>query len=245
MVGRGGESVMIAALLPPGALVEGAEVLLPEEERHHLKVRRASVGDTVRLHDGCGARGLGMLLGLGSGAAVRVESVGHVPPPRIVRLVVGAGDRERFAWMVEKAAELGVSEVVPLESALVHSVASRVRASHLDKFRRQALEGIKQSGAAWAPVVRDLHSPAEACAAFVDGTRWLADGRGGSPSVSGTGPLTIVVGPEGGLTDTEHDQFVAAGFQPTRLGPHVLRFETAAIAGAVMAQAHLAGVSDE
>ena len=66
-------------------------------------------------------------------------------------LAVGAGDRDRFAWLVEKAVELGVTAVVPLETERTAGVATRVATTqHLAKLRRQALEAIKQCGAAWA-----------------------------------------------------------------------------------------------
>ena len=65
-------------------------------------------------------------------------------------LAVGAGDRDRFGWLVEKAAELGVTTLVPIETARTTGVATRLRGKHLEKLRRQALEAIKQSGAPWA-----------------------------------------------------------------------------------------------
>jgi 16S rRNA (uracil1498-N3)-methyltransferase len=236
---------MISALVPPGALVAGSELGLPDEEAHHLTVRRASPGAPIRLHDGEGAVALGTLLALGSRAAVRVESVDHHPAPPVVRLVVGAGDRDRFGWLVEKAAELGVTEIVPLESALVRSVSGRVRGVHLDRLRRQAREAIKQSGAPWAPAVTDLRIPEQVCAQVVEGTRWLADPAGGAPTRVGSGALTAVIGPEGGLTEGEQAQFRAVGFAPVRLGPHLLRFETAAIAAAVVARLPFRGGVDE
>jgi 16S rRNA (uracil1498-N3)-methyltransferase len=163
----------------------------------------------------------------------------------MVRLVVGAGDRDRFGWLVEKAAELGVAEIVPLDSALVRSVAGRVRGVHLDRLRRQAREAIKQSGAPWAPAVTDLRTPEAVCAEVVEGVRWLADPAGGAPTRVGSGALTAVIGPEGGLTEEEQAQFRAAGFAPVRLGPHLLRFETAAIAAAVLACTPFGGGVDE
>lgn len=236
---------MISALVPPGALVAGSELGLPDEEAHHLTVRRATSGAPIRLHDGEGAVAMGALLAIGSRATVRVESVDFHPAPPVVRLVVGAGDRERFGWLVEKAAELGVTEIVPLESALVRSVAGRVRSIHLDRLRRQAREAIKQSGTPWAPRVTDLRTPDDVCAQVGEGMRWLADPAGVAPSRAASSALTAVIGPEGGLTDQERLQFRAAGFTPVRLGPHLLRFETAAIAAAVVARLPHRGGVDE
>jgi len=227
---------VIAALAAPGELQAGAEITLAEAEAHHLRVRRAAVGDAVRLLDGLGGLGSGMLTAAGTRATVRIDSVERVPAPPVLRLVVGAGDRDRFEWLAEKCAELGVTELLPLEAARSASVAGRVRPAHLDRLRRRAREAIKQSGAAWAPAVGDPVTVAELCAAPPEGPRWLAD-AGGAPPPPATGEgVTVVVGPEGGLTPEEISALAGAGFRPVRFGPHTLRFETAAVAAAVLAR---------
>ena len=76
-------------------------------------------------------------------------------PPRQLVLAVGAGDRERFAWVVEKATELGVTAVIPLESERTAGVATQIRPQHLERLRRHALEAVKQCGAAWATRVEE------------------------------------------------------------------------------------------
>jgi 16S rRNA (uracil1498-N3)-methyltransferase len=64
----------------------------------------------------------------------------------------------------------------------------------------------------------------------------LADAAGSTPPETlGQGALTVVIGPEGGLTDAERQSIVTAGYRPTALGPHTLRFETAALAAAAVA----------
>ena len=76
-------------------------------------------------------------------------------------LGVGAGDRDRFGWLVEKATELGVTEIVPLETERTRGVATGCGPEQLDKLRRRAREALKQCGGAWAPVLREP-SPLEA-----------------------------------------------------------------------------------
>lgn len=242
MDGGGGAGV-IAVLVAPGTLRPDTAIGLPESESHHLRVRRAAAGDRLRLHDGAGVIGQGVLLGVGKEVRAQVESVQSHPAPAPLRLVVGAGDKERFGWLAEKCAELGVTELVPLAASLCQGVATRLREAGLERVRRQALEAIKQSGAAWAPAVTELHTVGQACARFATGLRWLADREGASPGLRDGQALTVVVGPEGGLTTDERQEFVAAGFRPVRLGPQVLRFETAAIAAAIIAGVpHLGGI---
>ena len=206
---------------------------LRDGEAHHLQVRRAEPGEMVEVRDGEGLVGQGMLRRVGRGWRVETSLTERVAPPAQLVLAVGAGDRERFAWVVEKATELGVTSVLPLECARTAGVATRVRIQHLDRLRRHALEAVKQSGAAWAAKVEEPVTLEALAGRPADGERWLADALGRpSPAVMGQTPLTIVIGPEGGLTPEERDRLVRAGYEAIRLATHTLRFETAAVAAA-------------
>jgi 16S rRNA (uracil1498-N3)-methyltransferase len=211
---------------------------LREREAHHLQVRRAQPGEPIELRDGEGLVGTGTLRWTGKIWSVEVVRMDRVGPPPPLELAVGAGDRERFAWLVEKATELGVTAVVPLESERTAGVASRVRPQHLDRLRRHALEAVKQSGAAWATRVEPPVSLDALLVRETNGARWLADAEGRhAPAVLENAPLTVAVGPEGGFTPAERERLLAAGFQGIRLATHTLRFETAAVAAAAVAVA--------
>lgn len=227
---------MITVLVSPGELNPGAVVMLDRPEAHHLRVRRTRPGESVRLIDGKGLTAQGRL---GESAAqVAVESVERIPAPASLGVAVGAGDRDRFAWLVEKSAELGVTDIIPLETERTAGVSNRVRGEHIDKLQRRALEAIKQSGAAWAPIVHLPHTLPELVARHHAGPRWLADAEGEPPQVlDPDSQLWITVGPEGGFTEAERALLKTEGWRPVRLGPHVLRFETAAVAAAAMAAA--------
>jgi 16S rRNA (uracil1498-N3)-methyltransferase len=167
---------------------------------------------------------------------ISVESVTEVPaPPRFV-LGVGAGDKERFGWLAEKAAELGVTELVPLETTRAMSVATRLRPQHLDALRRRARQAVKQSGAAWAPEILEPASlEAVAGPAPESEIRLLAHVDGGSvPEISRGSAVVVVVGPEGGLTDEERAFLIERGFVAVQLARDLLRFETAALAAAAV-----------
>ena len=222
---------MITLLAVPGSLVAGATVTLDPEEQHHLSVRRATGEVAVALLDGAGSRAEGRLLAEGPHPTVQVERVVVEPAPVRTVLAVGAGDRDRFGALAEQAAQLGATCLVPLETERTASVATRLRESHLPRIRRRAREAIKQCGAAWAPEIDHPIGLTEFLAGPLAGARWLAD-QEGSPiaPLKATEALTAVIGPEGGFTAQERAALVDAGFKPVRLGPHLLRFETAALA---------------
>lgn len=226
---------MISLLVSPGASSAGRELVLDSDERHHLRVRRSRPGDPVRLLDGKGLVASGRLLGEPGEGKIRIEAVERAPPPPVLGLAVGAGDRERFAWLVEKAGELGVTDIIPLESERTAGVGTRVRADQVEKLQRRALEAIKQSGAAWAPVIHPPETVSELLERHPGGSRWLADAGGGPLGSFGVDtPVWVAVGPEGGFSGAERDALVNAGWARLRLGSNTLRFETAAIAAAVL-----------
>ncbi len=238
LVERRGPAFVSAVLVPPGSLSVGATVRLSAEEAHHLRVRRFSASERIRLLDGSGTVGLGSALPVDDSWDVTVESLATVPPPDELVIAAGAGDRERFAWLVEKATELGATRIIPVETDRSRSVAGRVRPDHMERLQRRSLEALKQSGGAWAP---RLDQPTQFNAVLDAGrdcTRWLASASDEHvPERITRGPLAVLVGPEGGLSASERDMALRAGWQPVRLAPATLRFETAAIAALAHAAA--------
>lgn len=226
---------MITLLVEAGVLAPERQVELDESERHHLKVRRARQGERVRLLDGSGGIGEGTVVGTPSEGRIHVVEFEAVPAPVRRGIAVAAGDRDRFGWLVEKAAELGVTDVIPLETERTVGVASRVRDQHRERLQRRALEAIKQSGSAWAPVVHAPLTIGGLAILHLEGVRWLADPAGDPPA---TVPVSesawTAIGPEGGFSDAERDLLKSAGWTPVKLGKHILRFETAAIVAAAL-----------
>jgi 16S rRNA (uracil1498-N3)-methyltransferase len=230
-------------LVKQGSGTAGQRVSLSEDEIQHLKVRRAKDGERVEVRDGAGLKGSGILVKAGREWMVEIRAAELQQPMAPLALAVGAGDRERFSWMVEKLVELGVTRVVPLESERTAGVATRIKQSHIDRLRRASLEAIKQCGTAWAPRVESPVPLAEFAAGPLAGNKWLAD-EGGDPvpASADENGVTVIIGPEGGLTDAEREMVVGHGFRPVTLAIHTLRFETAALAAAAaVTQARMRG----
>jgi 16S rRNA (uracil1498-N3)-methyltransferase len=235
VVGCGATAVkMLAVLVAPGRLADGATIDLEESEQRHLKVRRAMSEAEVLVFDGVGNVAPGVL----SGRSVSVGVVQQVPRPAGTVLVVGAGDKERFLSLAERCTELGVSRLVPLVTERSQAVDGRVRDAALDKARRRAREACKQSKNAWATVV------ANSCrlpdlSGWYPGMTWLLAQAGGGrcPSVAPDHDVGWIIGPEGGLAPDElkfaRERLLATA---VGLGSAVLRFDTAAVAAAVITQ---------
>ena len=236
---------MITVLLPPGRVSIGDIVPLDPAEAHHLRVRRAGEAINVRLRDGRGLVGTGTLRDETGLVAVVVEQAERATRPAPLRLAVAAGDRDRFAWLVEKATELGVTDIFLITTERTAAVATRMREGQLARVRRRAFEAVKQCGAAWAPEVHPAQPIAGLLAQRLEGARWVADVEGVAvPTTFGASACTILVGPEGGLSRAEQENVAAAGFLPVRLAANVLRFETAALAAAACAAAARSGGGD-
>ncbi|MGH7590677.1 MAG: RsmE family RNA methyltransferase [Gemmatimonadales bacterium] len=224
---------MITLLAPPGSLILGASVSLDATEAQHLRVRRRETVERLRLVDGLGRVGYGVVTLGTHGAHVTLEQVEDVPmPPRLV-LAVGAGDKDHFAWLAEKATELGVTDLVPIETERTVNVASRVRDGSVERVQRRATEALKQCEGTWAPRVHANIALDRFLEEAPPGRRWVME-QGGEelPTHVGQDAVTCLVGPEGGFTDAERRGCAGAGFTPVTLGGLVLRFETAAIAAA-------------
>ncbi len=222
-----------------GDLAAGCPVVLEPDEARHLKALRLRAGDRVRVTDGAGVAAIAELAGGGSGetACVLLDWLPTLPVPPVV-LAFGVANKERTLWLVEKAVELGVRELHPVEFERSRSVADSARSDAFWKrARRRALAALKQSGGSYLPEIRpvtDLASWLE-CGNQVD-HRLLASQTGTVSldewvrSRDWGGGLALLVGPEGGLTPGEADLCAAAGLAAVRLGPRTLRFETAAVA---------------
>ncbi len=87
-------------LLLPGIADEGERCRVSDEEGHHLRVRRAEVGELVQLRDGAGLVGTGRLASARGGWEVEVVQARRAARPPALTLGAGAGDRDRFAWLV-------------------------------------------------------------------------------------------------------------------------------------------------
>lgn len=229
-------------------LVSGERVELPEDAAHHLvQVLRRKPGDPLVLFNGEGGEFEAQLDAAGKRGATAVvgkwREVSHESPLRItLAQCVSKGDR--MDYTLQKATELGVWRVVPLtsERSVVRLDAER-QARKLEHWRGVVVSACEQSGRTRVPEVQAL----ESLDAWLDhdsaapGPKLvLAPGARGSlrqRAAPAERHLTLLVGPEGGLSIGEIGAAEDAGFEPLSMGPRVLRTETAGVAAIAALQA--------
>ncbi len=213
---------------------------LEGSEFHHLAhVMRAGRGDSIELFDGNGNVAEAKIIEVSkSRASLQILKLAHedaAGPTVVVATAVPKSDR--FRWLVEKATELGVSRLIPLQTA--HSV-TEPGATKLDKMRAVVVEACKQSGRnrlMTIDALTDWPSFLEAVPSL--GRLLIADPAGPvRASLCELGPseraLVLAIGPEGGFSDMEIIQAVDAAARCVSLGSTILRTETAAIALAAL-----------
>lgn len=226
---------MTAAVFVTDDVTADRLVLAGPEGQHAARVRRLRVGEHVDVVDGRGTRAACSVDVVGRDTVeltVLRRTVDEPPRPRLV-LVQALAKGSRGELAVELATEVGVDEIVPWAAArCVASWAGERGTKSLDRWRSTAREAAKQSRRAWLPEVRDVHTtaqvverirPAAGCVVLHES----ADRPLAAWQAPADGEVLLVVGPEGGLTDDELEVLSAAGGDPVRLGPSVLRTSTA------------------
>jgi 16S rRNA (uracil1498-N3)-methyltransferase len=242
----GGDRAPVATLQTVQPLQEGRAQTLSEDSAHHLRVVRASLGDPVGLRDGAGGVATGTLVKLARGSAtVDVETVERLEPLPAVHLLAPVADRERMLWLAEKATELGLSSWRPILWRRSRSVSPRGEGPMFQqKLRGRMMAALLQSQGAWIPETFPDATVERAVAAAPEGTRILLDAAGDPLlRIPLEAPVSIAVGPEGGVEPGERDALVDGGFMLASLGPNRLRFETAAMAALAVTRAGLAATS--
>lgn len=221
----------------------GVSASLGEGVLHHVRVRRLGIGSRVALLDGHGHRAEGTLVRLSKTAATveveRVDALAALPP---VHLLVPIADRDRMLWLAEKCAELGATSWRPVLYRRSRSVKPRGEGpTFAGKLKARMASALEQSGGAWLPAMYPEASLTRALSALPEGPRLVLD-AGGSAILGQRlePPVTVAVGPEGGLEEEELEEFERAGFTRVALGGNILRFETAAIAGLAIARSAVA-----
>jgi 16S rRNA (uracil1498-N3)-methyltransferase len=223
-----------------------SDLRLPEAAAYHVaRVLRLREGATIVAFDGSGSDYRCEILAVkGDEVRVRVGAkvVGLPESPLRITLVQAVSRSERMDWTLQKATELGVRTIVPVLSARsVVRLDERQAAKKMRHWQAIVAGACEQCGRSVVPeVLMPLELPQYlAVAARERGQRFVLNPTGPASlaGLSSVGPrVELLIGPEGGLDDAELERAAAAGFMPVRLGPRVLRTETAGIVALTVLQ---------
>jgi 16S rRNA (uracil1498-N3)-methyltransferase len=228
-------------------LSEGAHLHLPAGPARHLsQVLRLGAGADVVLFNGDGRDYPARLLRGERGASV--VSVGPAGPseplpPLHIRLALGVSKGERMDFALQKAVELGADEITPLftERSQVRLSGDRLH-KRQDHWRGILIAASEQSGRRRLPRLTaacrlseflDVAAAGVGCRLMLDPNAAHALAQRQPPK----GAVTLLVGPEGGLDPSERARAAHQGFESVRLGPRILRTETAPLAAIAIIQA--------
>jgi 16S rRNA (uracil1498-N3)-methyltransferase len=222
-------------------LAAGQSVPLSEAQAHYLfSVMRLQPGAEVLGFNGRDGEWLMRIAAAQRRGGTLVAERRTRPPeePPDLWLLFAPLKKARTDFVVEKAVELGVRRILPVQTDYTN--AERIRQ---DRLQAHATEAAEQCGATMVPEVAALAPLARVLADWHGARRlWFADEeRRGAPFAGGddeSGPAAILIGPEGGFSEAERARLIAAPFVlATGLGPRILRAETAAIAAITLWQA--------
>jgi 16S rRNA (uracil1498-N3)-methyltransferase len=221
----------------------GQSVALTEAQAHYLfGVMRLGAEARILLFNGRDGEWLARIAVAGKrgGSAECLEQTAPQRMPPDLWLVFAPIKKARTDFIVEKAVELGVARILPVQTEFTN--AERIRQ---DRLQSHAVEAAEQCGATHVPVVEDLTALEKLLARWDAGRRilWADEARvGAATTLAGAepGPWAILIGPEGGFSPSERRRLAALPFvAPVSLGPRILRADTAACAALTLWQASL------
>jgi 16S rRNA (uracil1498-N3)-methyltransferase len=220
----------------------GQSVPVSRAQAHYLfGVMRLPVGAPLKLFDGQSGEWLADVEDAGKrGGLLRVvENIRPLQMPPDLWLLFAPIKKARTDFIVEKAVEMGVSRIQPVQTEFTNS--GRIQR---DRLQAHAVEAAEQCGATFVPEVAEMVRLDRLLDAW-DATRRILfcdEGQAGAPSTFPTeaGAWAILIGPEGGFSETERKRLQGLEFaRAVSLGPRILRADTAAVAAMTLWQSAL------
>lgn len=227
----------------PDEFIAGVPVTLGDDAAQHARVLRIGAGTAAELRDGRGGAARGTISRMAKRSlaidVTEVWTLSELPP---VHVLVPVADRDRMLVLAEKCTELGATSWRPVIWRRSRSVGPAGDGpAFQSRLKGRMVAALNQSGGGWLPEVHPSAPISRAIAAAPEGTRLLCDARGerGLIEVDMEAPVSIAVGPEGGLDKKERDEMIDGGFMPVSLVGGILRFETAGVAALAIVRARL------
>lgn len=229
------------------ALKVGAILDLDEPASHHIaRVLRAEIGETLIIFNGQGGEYTTIISKIDKKKVtvdVQAFSPREAESPIILCLAQGISRGEKMDYTIQKAVELGVNQIIPLQTERCNvKLTSERKEKRLQHWKSIIVSACEQSGRNQIPELLDSQTLSQ----------WLPNAKADCSfvlvpnasqklehiSLPPGARVTLLIGPEGGLSEIEITHAVQHGFLPLNLGPRILRTETAAVAAITAIQCH-------
>jgi 16S rRNA (uracil1498-N3)-methyltransferase len=229
----------LSRIYHPAPLAKDGQITLTGNAANHVsRVLRLGEGDKLALFNGDGCDYAATIRSIGRRdvtLAVHDFQPVDAESPLEITLLQGICRGQRMDWLLQKSTELGVARIQPvLSDRVVVKLSGERAAKKLEHWRGVVIGACEQSGRAKLP---QISAPKALQAAITclpeDTVRLVMDPAGTdrlSHCVGRSRSVIILTGPEGGLTNGERQEAIKAGFKSVRIGPRILRTETAPIA---------------
>jgi 16S rRNA (uracil1498-N3)-methyltransferase len=216
----------------------GTAELTGDEAEHLVRVLRAEVGQVYEISDNSNLYLAEVETARKSLVSFKVLEELPLPPPEAEIVLVAALTKfDRFEWMVEKATELGVTEIRPFEATRSERGLKQAAGKRRQRWGKIAQEASQQARRAKLPIIaeaalfREATEIDTAVKLLLDENSDVAIWKCFPEMRNATDRIGLLLGPEGGFTDDERDSAHGKGWRSCSLGGTVLRAETAAAAG--------------
>ncbi len=202
-----------------------------EESKHISKVLRKNVGDRIMVTNGLGSLFTGNIVALSNVCTIEITDVNTTKPLHYhLHLAVAPTKmNDRYEWFLEKATEIGVSEITPI---FCHN--SERRKVNIERLEKIILSAMKQSNQFYLPKLNDAVEYSEFVSKKIDGDKFIAhcvenDKATLKNEILPNNTCTILIGPEGDFSEKEIELAIKNLYIPVSLGQTRLRTETAAV----------------
>lgn len=232
----------------PRDSIQNGTAYLPPDQSHHLRdVLRIGTGETVEIFDGEGTGYVGQVSFRDSVAVIhRLQRLPSKPHRLPLILAAALIKSAKFEWLLQKATELGVDEIIPIETLRsdIRIPRNKIARRH-ERWDRIVREASKQCRRFSAPRVRLPldYSDLLLCGEFSGFSRMLFHEKATRlwrpEEIGASDGVVLCIGPEGGWEDGEIEYARNAGYDIFSLGSRILRAETAAVAAVSVVQYHL------
>jgi 16S rRNA (uracil1498-N3)-methyltransferase len=233
--------------IAPSQILNGQITLTPPQQHYLSRVLRLQAGDRFIAMDGMGQWWLAQLNSQTAEIIQSLQVETELPIP--INLIAALPKGNGFDEVVRCCTELGVNCITPV---LSDRTLLQPSPQKLERWRKIAQEAAEQSERAYIPTILEPVKFKYSVSENTSSHRYFCESRGNYPhlkqmvsATSVTGEIAIVIGPEGGWTETEIELALTHGFQPVSLGKRILRAVTAPMVALSILAAELESISEK